>query len=262
MINKKKVIFITGAGAGIGEAIALHQAKLGHAVVISDVHFEAAEKVKHKAIAQGAEDIIALHCDISQEHSVIDAFNQCISHFNSIPTGIIANAGIEISKMAHEMSLAEWEKVIKTNLTGTFLTCREAIKHLIHNNTAGSLVCIGSPSATVGFAGGSNSAYGASKGGINALVKALAIDYASHHIRVNAIIPGATNTELLKVTTNNTTHCDLEQRIKTQIPVQRLAEPEEIAQAASWLLSEHASYITGSNLYVDGGLTARGANDF
>ncbi|MBI6529247.1 SDR family oxidoreductase [Proteus vulgaris] len=262
MFSEKKVMFITGAGAGIGEAIALHQAQQGYAVVISDLHIELAEKVKNKAMALGAQDVLALQCDISQEQSVIEAFDQSISYFNAVPTGIVANAGIEITKMAHETSLAEWEHVIKTNLTGTFLTCREAIKQLINNNIAGSLVCISSPSASVGFAGGANSAYGASKGGISALVKALAIDYASHHIRVNAVVPGATDTELLKVTTNNAEHASLEQRIKTQIPAQRLAKPEEIAHAVDWLLSTHSSYITGSHLYVDGGLTARGANDF
>jgi NAD(P)-dependent dehydrogenase (short-subunit alcohol dehydrogenase family) len=121
----------------------------------------------------------------------------------------------------------------------------------------GSVVCTSSPAAFVGFAGGGNAAYAASKGGISALVRSLALDYAPHGIRVNAVVPGATDTQLLGG--------DREQlidRARREVPLGRLAAPAEVAEAVLWLWSDAASYVTGSHLVVDGGLMAKSANTF
>ena len=256
------IILVTGAGSGIGRAIVLNQAKQNKAVVIADINLQAAQMVRQEALAAGALDALAVECDVGNEASIMAAFRRCKAHLGDIPTGIVANAGIEIVKRAHETTLEEWERVIRTNLTGTFLTCREAIRHLLEQNKPGAIICISSPSAFVGFAAGSNSAYGSSKGGISALVRALSIDYADDMIRVNGVVPGATTTSLLNVTLSHPSNKAFSERVKEQIPLRRLATPEEVGNTVSWLLSEQASYVTGTHIFVDGGLTARGANDF
>jgi NAD(P)-dependent dehydrogenase (short-subunit alcohol dehydrogenase family) len=257
-----RIIFVTGAASGIGRAVVLHQAAYNRMVLIADINLKAAQVVQEEALQAGAAGALALACDIGDEASLRQAFVRCCEYFGDIPTGIVANAGIEISRLAHETTLDEWERVIRTNLSGTFLTCREAIRLMLEHDRAGSIVCTSSPSAFVGFAGGGNSAYGSSKGGISALVRALAVDYASRGIRVNAVVPGATATPLLDVTLSHPHHKGLAERIEEQIPLRRLAKPQEIASTIDWLLSEQASYVTGAHLFVDGGLTARGANDF
>ncbi|MFI7442678.1 SDR family NAD(P)-dependent oxidoreductase [Nonomuraea indica] len=252
------VTLVTGAGSGIGRAVALHQAAAGRPLALLDTDEPAIRRVAAEAEDLGAPGALPITADISSESAVTDALAQCRASLG-VPTRVVANAGIEIVRKAHETTLAEWARVIDVNLTGTFLTCREAIRLLLEEGLTGSLVCVSSPSAFVGFAAGSNSAYGSSKGGISALVRALAIDYAQAGVRVNGVVPGATATPLLDVTAHGQ---DLAERARTQIPLGRLARPEEIAEAVDWLLGPRSSYVTGTHLHVDGGLTARGANDF
>ncbi|MGW0808241.1 SDR family NAD(P)-dependent oxidoreductase [Nonomuraea sp. NPDC002799] len=252
------ITLVTGAGSGIGRAVALQQAAAGRPLALVDRNEAALREVAAEATERGAPHALAITADISSEAAITSAFERCRESLGT-PTRIVANAGIEISRKAHETTLAEWKQVIDVNLTGTFLTCRHAIRLLLNEDLAGTIVCVSSPSASVGFAGGCNSAYGSSKGGISALVRALAIDYAPSGIRVNGVVPGATATPLLDIVAHG--H-DVTDRARTQIPLGRLARPEEIAEAVDWLLGPKSSYVTGSHLYVDGGLTARGANDF
>ncbi|MBH5334012.1 SDR family oxidoreductase [Streptomyces pactum] len=256
---RNDITFITGAGSGIGRAIALLQASAGRPLALVDKDRAAVEAVSAEARERGALGTLAVTADISSESAVADAYAQCRASLGT-PTRIVANAGIEIAQKAHDTTLAEWAKVIDVNLTGTFLTCRDGIRLLLDQQLPGAIVCISSPSAFVGFAGGANSAYGSSKGGVSALVRALAIDYAASGIRVNGVVPGATATPLLDVAAG--AHDDIGHRARTQIPLGRLARPEEIAEAVDWLLGPKSSYVTGTHLHVDGGLTARGANDF
>ncbi|SEK56881.1 SDR family NAD(P)-dependent oxidoreductase [Nonomuraea pusilla] len=256
---RNDITLITGAGSGIGRAVALSQAAAGRPLALLDKDEAGVRAVAARAETLGAPRALAITADISREADVADAYARCHAALG-VPTRVVANAGIEIARKAHETTLAEWSKVIDVNLSGTFLTCREAIRLLLAQGLAGAIVCVSSPSAFVGFAGGSNSAYGSSKGGVSALVRALAIDYAASGVRVNGVVPGATATPLLDVTAG--AGGDLAERARTQIPMGRLARPEEIAEAVDWLLGPKASYVTGAHLHVDGGLTARGANDF
>ena len=137
---------------------------------------------------------------------------------------------------------------------------------MLRDGLGGSVVCTSSPSAFVGFAGGRNAAYAASKGGISAMVRSLALEYASAGIRVNGVVPGATDTPLLTVAAPVGQRIELRDRIvelaKQQVPLGRLGTPDEVANAVLWLWSDAASYVTGSHLVVDGGVLAKSANDF
>jgi glucose 1-dehydrogenase len=254
-----EVTLITGAASGIGRAAALLRASAGHPLALLDRDEAGVRAVAAEAEERGAPRALAIVADISSEREVADAYAQCRASLG-VPVNIVANAGVEIAREAHETTFADWSGVLGVNLSGTFLTCRDGIRLLLAESLPGAIVCVSSPSAFVAFAGGANSAYASSKGGISALVRALAVEYAAYGIRVNGVVPGATATPLLDVTTG--ADDDIAARARTQIPMGRLARPGEIAEAIDWLLGPKAGYVTGSHLHVDGGLTARGANDF
>ena len=137
---------------------------------------------------------------------------------------------------------------------------------MLSDSVARSIVCTSSPAAFVGFAGGSNGAYAASKSAVSALVRSLAVDYGPHRIRVNAVVPGATDTPLLlagiPIEQHAAAYADFTARAADQIPLRRMADPREIAYAITWLLSDESSYVSGSHPICDGGLLAKGANTF
>jgi NAD(P)-dependent dehydrogenase (short-subunit alcohol dehydrogenase family) len=255
------VTLVTGAGSGIGRAVALHSAAAGSSVAVLDLDLEAAERVASEARALGG-SATAIGCDVRDEAAVSDAFQQTVDMLGT-PTRVHANAGIEVNRPVHEMSLADWQRTLEVNLTGAFLTCRAAVRDLLRAQTGGSIVCTSSPSAFVGFAGGGNSAYASSKGGITAFVRSMALEYAGVGIRVNAVIPGATDTPMLRPTSDNPqaeSDAQLLDLAASQIPLGRLARPGEIAEAVAWLFSDASSYVTGSQLVCDGGLMAKSAN--
>lgn len=261
---KEKTIVVTGAGSGIGRAVALGAAKMGAKLALLDVNAVAVALVEAEAIAQGATAALGLQCDVRDENQVKNAFTAVANQLGPI-TGLFANAGIEVNARAHEMKLEDWNRVLDINLTGVFLCCKYALPSMLAQGS-GSIVCTSSPSSFVGFAGGGNGAYGASKGGISAFVRSLALDYAADGIRVNAIVPGSTDTPMLligaKPGEEKQVRDEIVRAAHEQIPLQRLADPDEIAQAVLWLLGPSSSYVTGSHLVCDGGLLAKGANTF
>jgi NAD(P)-dependent dehydrogenase (short-subunit alcohol dehydrogenase family) len=146
---------------------------------------------------------------------------------------------------------------LATNLNGIYLTCKHAIREMLAAQRGGSIVCTSSPSSFLAIAAGGAGAYSASKGGISALVRCLAVDYARDGIRVNAVVPGATETALMWASVPEEQRPGIRQQICTEIPLGRVAEPEEPARAVLWLLSEESSYVTGSHLVCDGGILAK-----
>ncbi len=258
-------VVVTGAGSGIGRAVVLACATRGASVAALDIDAVSARSVADEAAATGSPRAIGIECDVSVEASVRDSFAQAGESLGGFD-GVCANAGVEINAALHEFGLEQWRRVLDVNLVGMFLTCREALRRLVEAGAPGSIVCTSSPSAFVGFAGGGNSAYAASKGGVSAFVRSAALDYAPHGIRINAVVPGATDTPMLVAGLDEESRDGELERIRSaakgQIPLGRLGRPDEIAAAVVWLLSDEASYVTGAHLVCDGGLLAKGANDF
>jgi NAD(P)-dependent dehydrogenase (short-subunit alcohol dehydrogenase family) len=261
----KQVVLVTGAGTGIGAATVALAAERGARVAALDVHADRATAAAEDAERRGAARALALAADVGDEVAVGAAVEACATTLGP-PTGVLANAGIEVNAPAHELALADWQRVMDVNLTGAFLTARQAIRALLAAGTPGSVVIASSPAAFVGFAGGGNAAYAASKGGVSALVRTLALDYAPRGIRVNAVVPGATDTPLLLAheppARRDAARTELVELARDQVPLGRLADPREIAHAVLWLWSADASYVTGAHLVCDGGLLAKSANTF
>lgn len=258
-------VVVTGGGSGIGAAVALACAHRGARVAVLDIDRDAAARVAARASAAGSPQAVGLACDVASEASVVAAYAEVGSTIG-LASRVVANAGIEINQPLHSFDLDAWSRVIQVNLVGVFLTCREALRLLVDASSPGALVCTSSPAAFVGFAGGGNSAYAASKGGVSAFVRSAALDYAPHGIRINAVVPGATGTPMLLAEEPEETRPQLLEEIHrsagAQIPLGRLGRPEEVAAAVVWLLSDDSSYVTGTNLVCDGGLMAKSANDF
>lgn len=254
-----ETVAVTGAGSGIGRAVLLAAAARGARVAALDVDEAAAASVAEEALTAGAARAVAVRCDVASESSVAAAFDT-VSAAVGDPGAVFANAGIEVNAALHEFPTGDWERVVAVNLVGVFLTCREALRRLVDAGRGGSVVCTSSPAAFVGHSGGGNSAYAASKGGVSAFVRSAALDYAPYGIRVNAVVPGATDTAML--TAGGADPDRLRAAAATQIPLGRLGRPDEVAAAVLWLLSGESSYVTGSHLVCDGGLMAKSANDF
>lgn len=249
-------IVVTGGGAGIGRAVALQCAARGDGVAVLDIDGPAARETAAAALARGAGAALGLECDVSREESVRRAFEEIPGVVGPL-YGVFANAGMDAGGFVHELPVELWQRVLSTNLTGIYLTCKYALQQILEAGTPGSIVCTSSPAASVAFAAGAAGAYSASKGGISALVRCMAVDYAKHGIRVNAVVPGATDTRLMWANVAPADMPEMRQRICAEIPLGRLANPDEIARAVVWLLSDEAGYVTGSHLVCDGGILAK-----
>jgi NAD(P)-dependent dehydrogenase (short-subunit alcohol dehydrogenase family) len=253
-----RLIIITGGGGGIGRATALLCAKRGDRVAILDKNGESAIQAADAAIVEGASGALGLACDVADEAQVARSFALIHEQFGA-PYGIFANAGIDIGGLVHEMPLERWKHVVDTNLTGIFLTCKHALQQMLGAKNSGSIVCTSSPASLIAFAAGGSGAYSATKGAISSLVRCMAIDYAKFGIRVNAIIPGATETGMMW---NNVDAAEVETmraQLGREIPLGRLASAEEPARIVAWLLSDETVYMTGSHVVCDGGILAKGS---
>jgi len=247
---------ISGGAAGIGRAVAILCAGLGDQVTILDKNEKTAREASEQTILCGATGAIGLACDVTNEAQIEHAFAQIYDQFGA-PAGIFASAGIDIGGLIHEFSLEQWRRVIETNVTGVFLVCKYGLRYMLDNGVAGSIVCASSPAASVAFASGGSGPYSASKGAISALVRCMAIDYAARGIRVNAIVPGATETGMMWNNVPRDKISEMRKQLEHEIPIGRLAQPDDPARAVVWLLSEQSSYVTGSHLVCDGGILAK-----
>lgn len=246
-----QVIMITGGGSGIGKACANLFGRERAAVVVLDWNKNAAESTVHEIESAGGVGL-AVAADVAKSQQVKAAITQTIERFGRIDI-LFANAAIQVIQSIDSTSDEQWDQVISANLKGTFVCCREVVP-VMRRQKSGCIVIASSGHAFQSYAG--YTAYASSKGGQLAMMRAMAIDCAGDGIRVNCIVPGAAETELLRTHFRN--NPEERQRLLSKIPMGRLASPEDIARGVRMLASEDAAYITGTSLVVDGGLLAQG----
>ena len=247
---------VTGANSGIGEGIARGLAEAGAAVAVNYVAGEdRALKVVEDIRAAGGR-AIAVKADVSSEDDVQAMFRRVVAEFGSVDI-LVNNAGLQQDAPFHEMTLAQWRKVIDVNLTGQFLCAREAVREYLRRGpvpelscSVGKIICVSSVHDVIPWAGHAN--YAASKGGVAMLMKTMAQELAMKKIRINSISPGAIKTPINMSAWDT---AQAEAALLKLIPYYRVGETRDIARAAVWLASDHSDYVTGATLYVDGGMT-------
>ena len=238
---KNKNIIVTGATGGIGTSIIKKLHENGANILASGTKIEKLEEIK-----KNFDNIKILKFDISKSDKIETFIEDATRELNGSFDCIINNAGITQDNLAIRMSMDEWKKVIDINLTSTFLMCRFAIKKMIKNKK-GKIINITSVVGHTGNLGQSN--YTASKAGIVAMSKSLAIEYAKKNININCISPG-----FIRTTMTDKIDEKFKDIIISKIPSARLGEPDDIANAVLFLASNHSDYINGETLHVNGGM--------
>lgn len=247
-----KNVLITGASSGIGQAIAIRFAGEGANVAINyRSGAEQAEKTRQlaaQARTDGGGREIVVQADVSNEQDVQRMFSAVLQAFGSLDV-LVNNAGIQKPAASHEIAVEDFDRVLAVNLRGPFLCAREAIRHFL---TKGGGVIINNSSVHEIIPKPKYLPYSVSKGGMENLTKSLALEYAAHGIRVNAVGPGAVVTPINKAWVDNP---KARGEVESHIPMSRAADADEIASVFAFLASDEASYVTGQTLFVCGGLT-------
>ena len=238
---EKKNIIVTGASGGIGNAIIKKLNEAGANILASGTRVEKLEELK-----KNFENIKILKFDISQSDKIEEFIENATNELGGSLDGIVNNAGITQDNLAIRMNLDEWQKVININLTSTFLMSKFAIKKMLKNKS-GKIVNITSVVGHTGNLGQAN--YTASKAGIVAMSKSLAIEYAKKNININCISPG-----FIKTAMTDKIDEKFKEVIISKIPSARLGEPDDIANAVLFLSSDQSDYINGETLHVNGGM--------
>jgi NAD(P)-dependent dehydrogenase (short-subunit alcohol dehydrogenase family) len=250
---QNKVVVITGAANGIGRATAGVFAAEGAVVVLADIDYALAEKCAREIEAAGGK-AWAVQCDVSRSESVSAMTEAVVQRFAHIDV-VHANAAIQINKEGIAVTEEEWDRLHGVNLKGVFLTCKYVIP-VMQRQKKGAIIISSSGHAFATYP--NSSAYAATKGGELAYMRGLALDYAKDGIRVNCIIPGATDTRLVRGYIEDSTNPEeTRKKLIESIPMRRLAQPQEVGRGVLFLASDFAAYITGTSLAVDGGLLAQ-----
>lgn len=247
----ERVAIVTGAAKGIGEAVACRFLLEGFAVVMFDIDAPALNRTCERLSRFGS--LLPLHGDVSRESDARAAVERTLAWRGRLDV-LVNNAGIDLYGAVPEFSAADWERQIGVNLTGAFYFSKHAITAL--RAAKGAIVNISSVHALVSYPG--CAAYDAAKAGLLALTRALAVDHGPEGIRVNAVCPGWVDTPMTRKWLDSAGEPDARSRAEKLHPLGRIGKPEEIADAVHFLASPAASFITGTFLVVDGGLTAAG----
>ena len=253
---KGQSALVTGASSGIGRGVALALAYDGANVVVNYIsHPEAAEELVAEIVQNGGA-AIAVRADVSNESEVEAMFQTMFEHYGTIDI-LVNNAGIQKDAPFHEMTLADWELVIKINLTGQFLCARSAVREFLSRGilpdrsvACGKIICMSSVHEVIPWGGHVN--YASSKGGIMMLMKSMAQELAPKKIRINSIAPGAIQTPI------NESAWSTQEALKsllTLIPYGRIGQTTDVGKLAAWLASDESDYITGASIFIDGGMT-------
>ncbi|MBV8390464.1 MAG: SDR family oxidoreductase [Mucilaginibacter sp.] len=251
-----QVALVTGGDSGIGKGVALELAKAGAKVVINHVDAHEVAQLTVDEIKANGGEAYAIHADVSNEAEVIDMFAEMFQHYGTIDI-LVNNAGLQRDSKFVDMTLEQWNTVISINLTGQFLCAREAAKEFIRrgvvqdrSKAAGKIICMSSVHEVIPWGGHVN--YAASKGGIMMLMKSMAQELAPHKIRVVSIGPGAIETHINQAAWSTP---EALEKLLTLIPYNRVGVADDIGKLAAWLASDEADYITGTTIFMDGGMT-------
>ncbi|MDB0040264.1 SDR family oxidoreductase [Polaribacter sp.] len=244
---KNKIVIVTGAGSGIGKATAIHFAKFGATVVVSDRQ-EAAAKEVVKIILEEGGKVISIPADVTSFEAVENLVAQTVKEFGRLDV-IVNNAGIGPNLLrTHQSTLKDWDKVIAVNQTGVFYCMKVALVQFLKQG-GGNIVNIASLAGLK--ASPNNISYSASKFAVVGMTKSVAMEYATKNIRVNAVCPGYTESALLTQLINAKPEMDAV--LKSVIPMKRYGRAEEIADAVVWLASDNTQFMTGQTITLDGG---------
>ena len=246
---RDRVAIVTGAGAGNGRGIALRFAEEGARIVAADLDLAAARGTADLVAERGGE-AVAVHADVSRRAQVASLVDAATERFGGVHI-LVNNAGVETLIPLLDLEEEEWDRVIDTNLKGAFLCAQIAARAMVAAKTPGAIVNIASINAKIALAGQAH--YTSSKGGLIMLTKSMALDLAPHGIRVNAIGPGVIET---RMTERSLADPERRAMLLSKVPLGRVGQPRDVANAALFLASDEASYITGTTLYVDGGWLA------
>jgi len=244
---KDKVAVVVGGASGMGAAICQRFAEEGAAVAVCDIHNDNAKRLA-QSIDPNGRRVCAFALDASDEQDVQHTFDAVVAQFGGLDI-VVNSMGIFSAYRAEILPLSAWNEMMEVCLTGVFLSCREAARHMIPQR-AGKIVNIAS---TAGWSGVPNSAhYTAAKHGVVGLTKALALDWGRYNIHVNCICPGATATPMYLSAMSE----EMQQERSRRVPMGRPAKPEEQAEVALFLASPESNYLTGSIVTMDGGICA------
>lgn len=244
-----KTAIVTGGARGIGRAVVQRFLEEGARVVLADIDEEAGTIAESELVAHGQIRFIA--CDVSERLDVRNLIAETVDAFGDIDV-LVNNAGIVVGAEFLDLDPEDFERVMKVNLTGYFLTGQAVARHMVdrieNGGPPGTIINVSSVNAVLAIA--NQVPYTVSKGGINQLTKVMALSLAPYGIRVNGIGPGSIMTELLESVVDNP---EARSRILSRTPLGRIGEPAEVAGIAAFLASDDASYVTGQTIYADGG---------
>jgi NAD(P)-dependent dehydrogenase (short-subunit alcohol dehydrogenase family) len=250
MSSAGRAALVTGASQGLGAAIALRLAREGYDLAVSDPAIDHLRATVQAIEALGRR-AHAIELELRDQASIERAFAAAAQALGTLDV-LVNNAGITLRRSALEVSRQEWNDVIGVMLTGTFFMSQQMGRHLIAAGRPGAIISLASTHGLVGLA--ERSTYGIAKGGIIQMTRMLAIEWAAHGIRVNAIAPGTVETPSRKA--HFEANPDARRRMLARIPSGRFGLQEEVAAAVAYLASPDAAYVTGQTLVIDGGLTA------
>ncbi len=242
-----KIALVTGGNSGIGLGMADALAAAGADVAIWGTNATKNDEAVAALVAHGTR-VIGLRCDVGDEGEVERAFASTVEALGHVDACFV-NAGVSGGAPSlHEMSLEEWRRVMRVNLDGAFLTCRAALTHMVERGRGGSLALTTSGSSIMGAARFQH--YGASKAGVSSLMRGIAVEYARHGIRANAILPGWIETPMTEDSMGNERFVD---KVLPRVPLRRWGEPGDFGGVAVYLASDASRYHTGDVLVLDGG---------
>jgi NAD(P)-dependent dehydrogenase (short-subunit alcohol dehydrogenase family) len=247
-----KVVIVTGAARGIGKALAQGLAAVGTKIVVADIKVSESAATVALIQASGGE-AISIPTDVRNHQDCTRLIEQTVAHHQRLDI-MVCNAGIDIIKSADALAELEWDDIINVNLKGYFNCAQLAARQMIKQGTGGSIIMNSSIGGVVGIAG--SAAYTASKGGINLLVRSLAVEWADDNIRVNAFAPGYIDNIMENTEGFRRPPVEDRQHLSSVIPMKRRGKPEELVGSVIFLASAAASYVTGAVLMVDGGYSA------